>query len=76
MGFSSDSIILDLLKITTLSGSFREAFKKKEKREGALQSQARAEIELRGNCSIRSLGDSKLETGNGTLDLGCWRFGD
>ena len=44
------------------------------KREGALQSQARAEIELRGNCSVRSLGDSKLETGTGTLDLGCWRY--
>ena len=42
----------------------------KSKREGALQCQARAEIELRGNCSVRSLGDLKLETGNGTLDLG------
>ena len=72
MGFSSDSIILDLLKITTLSGSFREAFKKKEKREGALQSQARAEIELRGNCSVRSLGDQKSEMGHWKQDMGHW----
>ena len=47
------------------------------KREGALQSQDRAEIELRGNYSIRSPKEKKLEirygtweTGNGTFDLG------
>ena len=41
--------------------------------EGALQSQARAEIELRGNCSVRSLGDSKLEMGHWKQEMGHWK---
>ena len=53
------------------------------KREGALQSQARAEIELRGNCSVRSLWDSKLEMGDleirdgkfGNIKMGKWQNG-
>ena len=44
----------------------------KSKREGALQCQARAEIELRGNCSVRSLGDSKLELGHRKQEMGHW----
>ena len=33
------------------------------KREGALQSQARTEIELRGNCSVRRLETRSKEQG-------------
>ena len=42
------------------------------KREGALQSQARTEIELRGNCSIRSQESLSIEIRNGTLETGNW----
>ena len=43
-------------------------------REGALQSQARAEIELRGNCSVRSLRDLKIEMGHGKQEMGHWTW--
>ena len=60
--------LLSQLKIHTSNYSIDGNFILK--REGALQSQARAEIELRGNCSVRSLGDSKLEMGHQKQEMG------
>ena len=40
------------------------------KREGALQSQARTEIELRGNCSVRRLETRSKEHGAKSKEQG------
>ena len=35
---------------------------------------SRTEIELRGNCSVRSLRDYKLEMGHGKHEMGHWTW--